>query len=81
MFVSVFFLPATVKCLRTREQQGIHNFTVFITLTANYMHGGVQNYHKFRWILEMINFNVCIVSCHAAISCPQLDSQLLSLFV
>ena len=34
MFVWVFFLPATVKQLRTREQQGIHSFAVFITLTT-----------------------------------------------
>ena len=34
MFVWVFFLPATVKALRTREQQGIHGFTVFIKLTT-----------------------------------------------
>ena len=34
MFVSVFFLPATVKGLRTRQQQGIHSFTVFIKLTT-----------------------------------------------
>ena len=32
--VWVFFLPATVKGSRTREQQGIHIFTVFIKLTA-----------------------------------------------
>ena len=30
MFGCVFFLSATVKGLRTREQQGIHSFTVFI---------------------------------------------------
>ena len=34
MFVWVFFLPAAVKGLRAREQQGIDNFTVFITLTT-----------------------------------------------
>ena len=28
------FLPATVKGLRTREQQGIHSFIVFIKLTT-----------------------------------------------
>ena len=36
------FLPAIVKGLRTREQQGIHSFTVFIKLI--YMHAGVQNF-------------------------------------
>ena len=34
VIVWVFFLPATVKGLRTRQQQQIHSFTVFIKLTT-----------------------------------------------